>query len=318
MKKASLVCVLIFAAASAHADLLLSPGESGYQFLAMPISARTVSLGAGLSGDAGSISVYEHNPASLAALDQNQFSFTRSLLYQGSNLTAFTIGVKSPSFPVGFAIQYRRFGDSDVERDSSGYELDRDVDLSDNGFSGGFGYQFGRHFSVGYSVEYVRRNFYEYSAIAVTHGLGVQYYSNSKRNVFGVSLQNLGKPIILSEAEEEMPAVFRVGGSHRWNRSSLAQDTNFSLPRITALWEIRQFRDSKKPSGSVGAEWRLSRFFLVRGAGAYREDFSITGGIGIQWQFMQLDYGVQNREEAGISHTMSVVLTWGVTEDDDF
>ena len=63
--------VLVAASNPAGAGYFLTPGEAGSQFLTMPISARSVALGSGLSGVAGDIHAFEYNPAPAANLSNN-------------------------------------------------------------------------------------------------------------------------------------------------------------------------------------------------------------------------------------------------------
>ncbi|OGR84510.1 MAG: hypothetical protein A2901_02770 [Elusimicrobia bacterium RIFCSPLOWO2_01_FULL_54_10] len=305
LRSAALLLLGLAAGSGAvNAGYLLTPGEAGSQFLTMPISARSVALGSGLSGVAGDIHAFEYNPAATATLEDNQLTFTRSVLFQGSDLTSFAIGLQ-PIKSVSFALQYRRFGSSDKERDMSGYDLEREVDISDNGLSFGMSRMFMKRFSVGYNAEYLRRNLHEHSANTVNHNVGVQWHFN-KRHVLGFSAQNIGRSIQFLEQHEPMPIVFRVGGSHKFKMMSNAE----SEPNLMGVWELNQFRDSQHPGGSAGAEWQMVDFFILRAGLQYREDARPTAGIGLRWQYFQLDYGILSRSEAGIAHTVSVMVRW--------
>jgi hypothetical protein len=233
-------------------------------------------------------------------------------------MTSFAIGLE-PYHSFGFGIQYRRFGASDAARDTSGFETGEDVNLSDNGVAFGAGCRFRKWVSLGYNVEYIRRNLYRHAANAVNHNVGLQFYIFNGRHVLGFSAQNIGEPVTFLYATEKMPVVFRLGGSHKIGRPVLLEE-GFKVgsePRFRILWELTQFRDSKRLSGSGGAEWRALPFMVFRAGVQYRQNLQVNSGIGFRWKNYDIDYGVQNRSEIGLAHSFSVLLRWG-KEDEDF
>lgn len=301
------------------ADTFLYPGEAGSHFLVMPISARTVALGSGLSGLAGDIAGFECNPAVLPTMRDHQITFTRAQLYQDTNLTSFAMAMKAhKSF--GFGFQYRRFGVTDTGRETSGFETGEDIKVFDNGFQIGFGYGFlDGKVSAGYSIEYLRRFIYRYTAISYAHNFGIQLDLYKGKHVIGAAIQNAGEPITFISANEPLPLVVRIGGSHRLGEREIEtfeEGAILAEPLITGVWEINQFRDQRRPTGSVGSEWRLFEHFGFRGGLEWRQQVHITGGLGFQWKSLNLDYAVANRLEVGLAHTLSLMVRWSDIEFD--
>ncbi len=308
-----------FFCSRAFAGFYLTPGEAGAEFLTLPISARSTALGGGLSGVSGDFHAYEYNPAALSSLKDYQLTFTRSLLYLGTNITSFGIGLEAHK-NIGFGIQYRRFGGSDAARDSSGFETGTDVGIADNGVSAGLSYLFWKRISVGYAVEHVQRNIYTHTVNALNHHAGIQAYFFGGRHILGLSAQNLGNPInINQDVDEKMPITLRFGGSHKIGRE-IFYDRGFktsSDPAFLAVWELTQFRDRKTLGFSGGLEWRIFPAMALRLGGQYRENFQIKSGFGFRWKYYDIDYSVQNREELGLAHTFSILFRWG-KEDEEF
>ena len=312
-KTAAVLIVSFLCAPLALADTLLSPGETGTQFLVMPLSARSIALGGGLAGLAGEIQGFECNPAVLPTLKDHQASFSRSQHFQDSNLTSFAVALKAVK-RIGFGIQYRRFGVTDTGRESSGFETGEDIQVYDNGFQAGTGYGFfDGKLSLGYSVEYMRRFIYRYTAISYAHNVGLMADFFKGKHTFGVSLQNLGEPVTFISANEPLPAVFRAGGAHRFMERDvdMFEDAGvFAQPVWTAVWEIDQFRDQKRLGGSAGLEWRPFEMMVFRLGAERRPEFQVSGGLGFQWKSLQLDYAAQSRPEVGLAHTVSLAVRW--------
>jgi hypothetical protein len=159
------------------------------------------------------------------------------------------------------------------------------------------GFYIGPEFSVGLTGKVIYERIDVSSATAFAMDLG-GYYKFLPNVDFGIAVSNLGTKMKFESQEDELPLVFRVGGSYNYR----TLDVGMSL--VTPM--------DDNPHLHVGAQNLISNILTLRAgyaSGYSARDF--TFGFGVKHEFASIDYAYMPIDlDLGDSHRLSLTLSW--------
>lgn len=322
----ALLAALLLPASPARAqDIAEYAGTTEFQYLQNLIYARPAALAGSYSALAEGLDAIGSNPAGLARI-QNRF-FSGTLRYHQLGITT---GNATYSYPGALGLQYAlslayvNYGQI-AERDENGSLTGKDIIPTSFNPSLTAAKNLGPRLRGGITLKLLSEYLgdFEESQMAVGWGLdaGIQYQPALRGLGFGVEVLNLGRK------ERAHTADGRIGGLLPGSLKGglFYQPADRRGTRLLADLEL-PFLDS--PLFSFGVEQALNPFFLLR-AGTrldYHEakylalvalaqedrDFhggnamKLTGGFGVLWEGLSLDYAAQWWRDLSLVHAVTV------------
>jgi len=279
----ALIVILLISNTLTSAQDFQKIGTTGFVFLEIPVTARSVGLGeTGITlTDAGAEALFM-NPA-LIALSKSKFSFSASHAdwYVDTRHQALGMIYNIPLFgTIGFQSVYFDFGETEKTINPSAEQTGSYVSLGT--YSAGayaLGLTYARSltdkFSFGATFKYVRENIDEYSADNLVTDIGFLYLSGFHSLRIGASLQSFGLEAKYESEKFKMPQQLRMG---------LSGEIYGSLEdpyRVTVLAEAIHPNDADERI-HLGMESILSGFLAFRIGykfGYDEEDLCLGGGL---------------------------------------
>jgi len=251
-------------------------------FERMNVGASSTGMGGALTGVPGHEWSAFFNPAGFSHLAERLLSV--SYVPQPFGLKELAHGAFSFAEPT-------RAGAFAVSGNRLGFELYREVTLT-----GSFSTTPSDGFHAGINVNYFSLSIAGYgsaSALGLDAGLLVELTADV---FWGASAFNINGPSI-GQAKERLPQVFATGVSYKpLHEATLAVDV------VKDIRYPMEFR--------VGLEYRLLDVLHLR-AGSVTEPSSLHGGVGLTYQFFQLDYAITDHPDLGMTHQFSVSIHLG-------
>jgi hypothetical protein len=264
-----------------HAGFFVDTGETGYEFLEIPMAARASALGNSFTAMRADITAIDYNPAGLTGLERLDVNVGHQIYFEDSTLNAvaagypFYIPFLGPSRlgPTGedagnltVGLQYKEFHANDDRRDFTGIPLG-ELTISDQLMQGTFAYDAGT-FAVGASWKYIKSKLDQENRNNSAADVGVLFKNNGPLSI-GASVLNIGPSKQFVTEKEPLPTTIRAGAAYVWRK------WNF-------LTDVVQTRD-KQTQPSLGAEWSANPYITLRAGGRYHTTFEPSGGIGIRF-----------------------------------
>lgn len=261
--------------------MVIVPGKAFSGFEHREIGSRSVALGGAVTALPGGVWASGGNVGSLWRLTRDEVSFTYSP--QPFGLSELN------SAGVAFAHRFP-FGVTALSASRYGFELYREVMTS---------FSFATEVTgvgVGTTLHYQSVAIQNYgSAGTIGLDLGVWASVTSQLSI-GVSAHNLNAPTIGS-AEEVLAEKFSIGFA-------------YELPMNMIVVLDYQKEVGIQASTCFGTEYRVLDAFALRAG--FREVPSLTtGGFGILYGAVKLDYAITHHSELGWTHRVTLTLNWG-------
>lgn len=168
-------------------------GESTYKFLSLSPDARITALGG------TNVSLLDHdinlqlaNPASLNRKMNTQAAFGTVVYPGGVNFGNVAYGRRFDKVPgtFGFGLQYIAYGkfkETDVEGNETGKFSAGEMNIY-----AGYGYQFGKLFSVGANAKFIYSQLAQYSSVGMAADLAVMINDTAHNVTASIVAKNLG------------------------------------------------------------------------------------------------------------------------------
>lgn len=291
------------------ARLFLTEGETGAHFLTVHPAARPQALANAYVAMSKDVYSLEYNPAGLSFIEDNQFAASHLFLFRNTNYTSLSYA-HPPIENFGFGLRYRTFYANDTSRDIAGTNTGK-FQVKDDGITLATSYKILEVVSLGVSGEYLDRKLAEFSSRGIAWGIGVQYLYPSKKHAYGASILNLGAPLKFAQEEEPLPTTLRAGGAHAIGRT-LYSDKNDEESEIGKgvifSWNVQRVRDEFDYTTSLGIEWWVFNPFAFRIGVRLREEVQVSGGFGLLWKMMGLDFAVRPQRDLGFVQSISILL----------
>ncbi|NJD23292.1 MAG: hypothetical protein FIA82_11585 [Melioribacter sp.] len=220
-----------------------------------------------------------NNPAGLALIKTREIGFYYS---------PAPFGVKELANAFAAYCEPTQYGSFSAGYSNYGFEL-----YKENKFAVGYGRKIANNFFIGLSSVY--------------HNISIKNYGSK-----GVFAFNLG---VITKLSDQVGLGFAV---HNVTRSTITNESN-DIPTViwlgTDLKFVKDFVFSaalKKeigfnPSIRLGTEYSMHDFLKLM-IGTSNEPNTFSGGIGIMYQFIQVDYAFFSHPDLGLTHQFSVII----------
>lgn len=222
-----------------------------------------------------------NNPAGVGLIQNREIG----LFYSPS-----PFGEKSMSTGYAAYIEPTIYGNFSAGFSIYGFELYKETQ-----FAVAYGKNISRSFTVGGTAIYKNvsiKNYGSDGALLLNVG-GIINLTNQFG--FGFAVENLTRSSI-SEDDDQIPTVF-WGGIHL----NLIEDFSFSS-------SIRK-EIGYDPSLRIGAEYTMLDFIKLR-FGAQNKPSIYSGGFGVIYQFVQVDYAVFSHPDLGLTHQFGLIISF--------
>ncbi len=245
--------------------------------------AKQVALANSDAGQANDVFSLFNNPAGLSQMNWRE------------------IGVYYSPTPFGFSelanvfIAYNEplsFGSAAVGAMTYGFELYRE-----NRVTAGFSYNYQKRFFAGLSLNYHSVSIKKYGSAGcfyIDMG-GLLYFTGYLR--WGFSVHNINHASY-GDYEDQVPVILNSG-------ASFDITDEFTL-NMAVEKDIRY-----NASLMIGIDYDLIKYFSLR-TGFSNEPSRFTAGIGIHYEFLNLDYAVFTHNDLGLTHQAGLVISFGL------
>lgn len=320
-----IVLLLLCTVTSIHAQILPSlggerAGTDGFQFLKIPIDARSTALGNSVVASANDASVLFWNPALAAQLPGNQIGLyqTAYVVNVTLSMAAATFRLKNTGITIGGSIQAMDSGEMDVTTEFQPFGTGQTFSLTDVAVGLTFSQALTDLFSYGLTTKYIRESVVGVTATTVAFDLGVFYRVGTTGAQMAVAIRNFGfdatpsgsidRKVIADDPTKTETDFQRIGTPTTFHLSAM-----YEVLRSDSANSLRLSVELSNPSDNaenvnIGAEYEWNSLLMFRLG--YRfgiEEFQLPGmGVGIRVPLggknFRFDYGFSELERLGTIH----------------
>jgi len=316
---------------TAHGQLLPNlggdrAGTSGFQFLKIPIDARSAALGETVVANANDVSSLFWNPAMAAQLTNINFgaSYVSYFTDVSLNFAGATFHIPGPSLTVGLSIQTLSSGSMDVTTEFQPFGTGETFSLFDMAVGATLAQSLTDLFSYGVTAKYVRESVAGVNQSTLVFDLGIYYKVGETGAQMAVAVRNFGldsfsdgeisrtiieNPSTRLENEFESitpPTTFLLGLTYNVFRSDTQNDLIVSA-------QLNNPNDNAE-NWNFGAEYIWNDFLALRTG--YRfgvEEYTVpSAGLGLILPYLgpelRFDYGYSQLERLGQLHRISLMI----------
>lgn len=286
-------------AAAAVADDASSgtAGTYGAPFLRIPVGARLMSSPDVLLGMSPDASASFSNPAFLAALDRTELFISTATWLEDLSFSAASGTFRlTDNLVAGLGTTFLYSGGL------NGYDASLNVvtetDYHDAAFTASLAGRYGG-LSLGASATYIREYVLPAHGNGYSFSLGAGYRRGP--NFVHASALNIGGTVRFDAVSYPIDGEYLVGAGRLFR---------------TALGSFvagAQLRVSEENRVEIGADYRAGRHVTLRAAVPDVTGGSpdVSGGVGVSWGAMRLDYAYTPVEYFSATHTVSLVFGFG-------
>ena len=308
------VCCLLITPRGSFAGV----GTQGAQFLKIPPTARSASLGSTAALSDGSESIFQ-NPAGLASVERidvrmSQVSWIESINY--SNLAA---AVSNSAGTFGIGINYLSVPEI-IKYDNTGSAPGGSYAPSDTAVTFGYARAFSDKLRAGINIKYLSSRLDDVNATALAADAGIQLNFGGDYGLkMGLAVQNAGTEMKFVNEGDPMPFNIRLGASYLLNLSDdLNSEWNrfFDLDHNVMFIAEANYLNDSEISGNFGMEYK--RIYQNSSAFALRAGYltnirgldntGLTLGLGIAYSNFVIDYAFVPYGELGNTQRVTVGL----------
>ncbi|MBI3296631.1 MAG: PorV/PorQ family protein [Elusimicrobia bacterium] len=297
---AAALCILLAVPAGARGY----GGSRPFELLFLDAGAAQGALGGAFGAGADDPNVLAYNPAGLATLEGPRASLMHTSHFQ--DVSREHIAVGAPGW--GATVDYLRYGQLHRRTlsnpDGTGLGTFSPYALS---AALGIGLPLTDEVSVGAALRHTRESIDQTTGSAYSADVGAQAVLMDAPLVrIGVSIQNAGPATKFQSARESLPLNVRWG-------SAVVFDF---LDRPFALLADANHDETGRLVMQAGLTSPLNDLIALRVGYNGRNDagLGVTGGFGIEWGALNVDYALTPYGELGMSHLLSLGWRFGRDE----
>ena len=301
-------------------------GTSGFQFLKIPIDARSAALGQSVVANVADVSALFWNPALAAELESTHIGLSHVEYFSGVNLNFAGISYHIPNSTLtfGLSLQTLASGTMDVTTEFQPFGTGETFSLFDMAVGLTIAQSLTDLFSYGITAKYVQE-----TAAGVTQNtgvldIGISYRVGTTGAQMAVAVRNFGldsftsgdisreviaDPAIIAENDFESvtpPTTFFLGLSYM-----AFQDNAMNELLVSA--QLNNPNDNVE-NWNFGAEYTWNKLLVLRTG--YRfgiEEFTVPSfGVGLILPYLgpelRFDYGFSQLERLGQLHHVSLMV----------
>ena len=312
MKKSLYIILIVVFAVQLYSN------TSPFQSLRFLGSARATALAGSFEAITNDAASVFFNPAAIHTVEKKNFSttFFKHLLDINSGQVVYILPEKqewAEDGVIGASVGYNSFGSFNYA-DNNG-NLNGTFGANDFSMAITYSNELDSNFYYGVSAKMLFVNLEKANSLAFAFDAGIIYLIPDKRTNIGISILHLGSQFTsLDGTRESLPLDVRAGVNHRLRGLPLL--FNFSLHHLAD--ETENFFD-RFLSFSLGGEFYFGDYVKVRlgydnqirrlTAPSNDKKFSgFCGGVGIQTEILNIDYGIAQIGNSALLHRFSIGL----------
>lgn len=273
--------VVIFFLSSIIA-LAQSAGSSGLAFLKFGFGARNIAMGDAGSAGSNDLSAMYYNPSRLVSVEGNEVLFMHNEWIQ--DVRSEVGGIKWDMFSIPWAVGFNVTTVSDIEvRERPGEPISA---FNANYFFGSLssGFTVIDDFDFGLTFKYLYEGLLNDESTGYGFDFGLNYLTPIKGLTASAVIKNLGSMSELRVEKTKLPSEFRLGGAYNFGLETAKLD-------FIVASEFQKYLDTDDIHINSGGEIIYNQTFAARvGYQSGYESRGFTGGVGIMWGNLRLDY----------------------------
>ncbi|MEJ5287377.1 hypothetical protein D9V84_09500 [Bacteroidetes/Chlorobi group bacterium Naka2016] len=286
--------------------------DTPFNFLRNSGSARSTALAGAFVSIVDDPAALFYNPASIATTKSKNFSFTffKHVLDVNSGTVSYSRNFDKIGYLAASAI-YTNYG-SFERTDAQGQYIGT---FSANDFALGFSYAniLDTNLYYGATLKIISSNIDKYSSLALAVDFGLLYVIPEKRTSVGFSILHTGTQLkTFDGTRESLPLDVRVGVSHKlrglplllnFNLYGLADQTNKFFDKFLKFAIGGEFDFGENVNLRIGYDNYIRKY---SGGSKNKEFIGFSGGLGLKFQDINIDYGVAQVGSSAIFHKFSI------------
>jgi len=277
MKKTLLIIFL-----SSIITFAQSAGNSGLAFLKFGFGARNIAMGDAGAAASNDLSAMYYNPSRLVSTEMNEIMFMHNEWIQ--DVRSEVGGIKWNMFNLPWAVGFNVTTVSDIEfRERPGEPISK---FNANYFFGSLssGFTVINNLDFGATFKYLYEGLLNDESTGYGFDFGLNYSTLIKGLTASAVIKNIGTMNELRSEKTKLPSEFRIGGAYNFEL------VNAKLDFIVA-GEFQKYLETDDIHINGGGEIIYNKTFAARvGYQSGYEARNFTGGIGIMWGNLRLDY----------------------------
>lgn len=279
-------------------------GARPFEMLFLDAGAAQGALGGAFGAGADDPNVLAYNPAGLVTLDSVRAALMHTAHFQ--DVSREHLALAGPGW--GASVDYLKYGTlrrrTLSNPDGTGLDGFAPFALS---AAAGFGVPLTESVSVGAALRHTRESIDGSVGSAYSADVGAQLLlSDDPLLRFGVTLQNAGPKTRFGSASESLPVNVKWGGALGFGL----------LGRPWVLLADVNHDETGRMVVQGGATTPLTELLAVRVGYNGRNDagLGITGGFGVEWRSLSVDYALAPYGDLGMTHQLSLGWRFGREE----
>jgi hypothetical protein len=259
-----------------------SAGNSGLSFLKFGFGARNIAMGDAGTAASNDLSALYYNPSRLVSFEHNEVMFMHNEWIQ--DVRSEVGGIKWNMLNLPWAVGFNVTTVNDIEvRERPGEPISK---FNANYFFASLssGFTVVKDLDFGATFKYLYEGLLSDESTGYGFDFGLNYFTPLEGLTASGVIRNLGSMSELRIEKTKLPTEFRLGGAY-----------NFALETsklgLTIAGEIQKYLDTDDIHFLAGGEAVYNETFAARvGFQSGYEARSFTGGVGIMWGNLRLDY----------------------------
>lgn len=254
--------------------------KTGVQFLQLGLNARSSAMGDAFTAVTNDHSAFNLNPATIHQTKGRQLILSH---WNGfADVTSDYLGATIPSENFTFAISAFTSAVSEIEVRLRPGDAEGLFDARNASLGAGLSTKATDELYIGVSGKLLYEKIYIDEASGYAFDAGMLYSISNDINV-GASILNIGKMSVLRSQSSVLPTSLRIGGSYV---NSLSSEI-----ALLATSDIVKVLDNDGMHLHIGIEADYqSQIMLRAGYQTGYETKSFSGGIGVQYSIIRIDY----------------------------
>jgi hypothetical protein len=301
-------------------------GTAGAQYLLVPVTASTATMGAAYTAGGSNVSSLEallSNPAGLAQNTGTGVIFSRTNYVADIGINFFGVAQNFGNNSIALTLSSWDFGDIE-KRTEANPVANSTLTYSASTVVAGltFGRQFTDRISAGVTAKALSERIDDVSSSGVAFDIGMGYTVGESGLRFGVSLQNFGPSMayggnglvrfnrLTNQAENSTPNALSIDGAEYELPTELNFGASYSrmLGNSASVTALTNFRSNtfSEDQYSGGLEVGLANILFVRGGLQLQQDmdqnfyegYNFGGGLNldVNGTALRVDYGYRTTE----------------------
>ena len=259
-----------------------SAGNSGLAFLKFGFGARNIAMGDAGVAASNDLSAMYYNPSRLVSTEMNEVMFMHNEWIQ--DVRSEVGGIKWNMFNLPWAVGFNVTTVSDIEvREKPGEPISK---FNANYFFGSLssGFTVINDLDFGVTIKYLYEGLLNNESSGYGFDFGLNYFTPVEGLTASAVVKNIGTMSELRVEKTKLPSEFRLGGAYNFGFSTAKLD--FILAA-----EFQKYLETDDIHINGGGEIIYNQTFAARvGYQSGYEARNFTGGIGIMWGNLRLDY----------------------------